>query len=70
MILPGLVSVTFRKLTPTQICELAADAGLQGIEWGGDVHVPAGDVGAAKAVAALTRARGLAVAAYGSYRSE
>ncbi|MEM7624219.1 MAG: TIM barrel protein [Planctomycetota bacterium] len=67
MILPGLVSITFRKLPPERVCRLAADNGLAGIEWGGDVHVPAGDTGAAARVAGLTRDHGLAVAAYGSY---
>lgn len=67
MILPGLVSITFRKLTPAQICRLAADAGLVGIEWGGDVHIPAGDLDAAKRVASLTQEHGLTAAAYGSY---
>ena len=40
----GLVSVTFRKLTPEKIIELVSEAGLNAIEWGGDVHVPHGDL--------------------------
>ena len=40
MIESGLVSITFRKLTVEKIIELVKEAGLQGIEWGGDVHVP------------------------------
>ena len=67
MILPGLVSITFRRLSPEQVCRLAADNGLRGIEWGGDIHVPVGDLDAARRVAALTREHGLSVAAYGSY---
>lgn len=59
--------MTFRALTPEQIVELAADAGLEAIEWGGDVHVPPGDVGRAEAVARATNDAGLAVASYGSY---
>ncbi len=35
----GLVSVTFRSLSPAQIIELCRKAGLTGIEWGTDVHV-------------------------------
>lgn len=65
--IPGLVSITFRALSPAQVLELAARAGLQAIEWGGDVHCPHGDVLRATEVAALTRARGLTVGAYGSY---
>lgn len=67
MIIPGLVSITFRKLSPEQVCRLAADNGLRGIEWGGDIHVPAGDLDAAKRVATLTKDHDLSVAAYGSY---
>jgi hypothetical protein len=64
---PGLVSITFRKLTPAQIIDLVAKARLKGIEWGGDIHVPHGDVGVARDVAKQTTDAGLAVAAYGSY---
>lgn len=64
---PGLVSVTFRELTPSAILELCAENGLREIEWGGDVHVPHGELRLADDVAGLTRSRGLAVAAYGSY---
>lgn len=63
----GLVSISFRKLKPEEIISLVAQAGLQGIEWGGDVHVPHGDLKAAKIVAQATRDAGLEVACYGSY---
>ncbi|WP_439662241.1 sugar phosphate isomerase/epimerase family protein [Lentzea sp. HUAS TT2] len=63
MLIPGLVSVTFRQLTVEEIGELATECGLQAVEWGGDVHVPPGDVAAARR--ALDT--GLKVAAYGSY---
>jgi 3-dehydroshikimate dehydratase len=64
---PGLVSITFRQLTPEEIVKLATAAGLKAIEWGGDVHVPHGDLSAAAHVRELTTSAGLAVAAYGSY---
>lgn len=67
LIKPGLVSITFRQLSPTQIIDLVGQAQLAGIEWGGDVHVPHGDLSTAKAVGQQTRDAGLAVAAYGSY---
>ena len=67
MIRPGLVSITFRQLSPEQIVEASAAAGLQGIEWGGYVHVPPGDTAAAERVHTLTADAGLEVAAYGSY---
>ena len=67
MIHTGLVSVTFRKLGPADIVELVTRAGLDAIEWGGDVHVPHGDLDAAESVRRLTADAGLRVASYGSY---
>jgi len=63
----GVCSVTFRQLDPARLISLAAEAGLEVIEWGGDVHVPAGDVDGAAAVGQRTRDAGLAVCSYGSY---
>lgn len=67
MINSGLVSITFRQLKPQEVVALVAKAGLQGIEWGGDIHVPHGDVKTAKNVCKLTMESGLSTAAYGSY---
>ncbi|MDB6169959.1 MAG: sugar phosphate isomerase [Verrucomicrobia bacterium] len=67
MIHPGLVSITFRALPPAQIVALVRQAGLHGIEWGGDIHVPHGNVARAREVRELTIEAGLSVAAYGSY---
>lgn len=67
MIYPGLVSVTFRKLSPLDVAELVKRAGLKGIEWGGDIHVPHGDLGRAREVREITLEHGLRTAAYGSY---
>jgi len=63
----GLVSISFRKLTPAAIIDLCLQNGLGSIEWGGDVHVPHGDESSASEVGARTRSAGLSVAAYGSY---
>lgn len=63
----GLCSVTFRALAPERIVDLAADARLEVIEWGGDVHVPPGDTARAQQVSRATTDAGLAVASYGSY---
>jgi len=65
--IPGLVSVTFRKLSPDQVVQLAAEAGLKSIEWGGDIHVPHGDLAKAAQARKLCQDAGLAVSAYGSY---
>ena len=67
MIYGGLVSITFRKLSPREIVGLVTESGLQGIEWGGDVHVPHGNVERARQVRAMTEDAGLRVSAYGSY---
>lgn len=64
---PGLCSVTFRQLAPERIIELAAQAQLEVIEWGGDLHVPAGDGERAAQVAQATTDAGLMVCSYGSY---
>lgn len=63
----GLISVSFRHLEPKKIIDLAVRAGLQGIEWGSDVHVPAGDLQTAETVGRMTRQAGLEVFSYGSY---
>lgn len=67
MLRSGLVSVTLRKQSPAEIVALARRCGLQGMEWGGDIHVPTGDYARASEVREMTEAAGLAVAAYGSY---
>ncbi|MFJ4046284.1 sugar phosphate isomerase/epimerase family protein [Microbacterium sp. NPDC089987] len=67
MIRPGLCSVTFRQLSPGEVAARAAEAGLEVIEWGGDVHVPPGNAEHAAEVAAATTDAGLAVCSYGSY---
>lgn len=67
MIHAGVVSVTFRKLEPRELIALAAEAKLDGIEWGGDVHVPHGNLAQAKSVRQQTEDLGLRVFAYGSY---
>lgn len=63
----GLCSVTFRALSPERIIDLAADAGLESIEWGGDGHVRPGEPIRAEQVAKATADAGLVVASYGSY---
>jgi len=67
MIRSGLASVTFRKLDCVAVARLASEAGLAGIEWVGDAHVPAGDLRMAREAAAATTDNGLAIAGYGSY---
>lgn len=63
----GLTSVTFRQKGIDEIIELAVQAGLTGIEWGGDLHVPAGEVETARQVRRKCMEQGLSILSYGSY---
>ncbi|MGZ4710554.1 MAG: TIM barrel protein, partial [Acidimicrobiales bacterium] len=65
----GLCSVTLRAQTVAEVAALAATAGLTAIEWGGDVHVPAGDDLAAAEARRCAEDAGLTVVSYGSYLS-
>ena len=59
----GLVSVTFRKKSPREIAELVRKAGLDGIEWGSDVHA----VSPAAAKEIKNMMDGLEIFSLGSY---
>lgn len=63
----GVCSIAFRELSMAELTEWVAAAGLDAIEWGGDVHVPHGDLSAAKEALMLTHNAGLKVSSYGSY---
>ena len=67
MIKKGIVSVTFRQFTPEKIIELAKENGLSYIEWGSDVHVPAGNMEKAAEVATLMEKAGMESVSYGTY---
>jgi 3-dehydroshikimate dehydratase len=67
MLRSGLVSVTFRKFSPAEVIQFVRDAGLEGIEWGGDIHLPPGDLALARQVREQCAAAGVNAAAYGSY---
>lgn len=66
-VVPGLVSVTFRQLSAAEVVSLSVRHGMRAIEWGGDVHVPTGNLAVAREVAARCADAGIAVEAYGSY---
>lgn len=63
----GLCSITYRQKSIDEVIEVCQRAGVQGIEWGGDVHVPPGDLELANTVREKTEAAGLSVCSYGSY---
>lgn len=62
----GLVSVTFRELSVEEVLNVSKEAGISGIEWGGDVHVPPNSE-RAEEIGRLTEAAGLETVTYGSY---
>lgn len=66
-LIPGLCSITFRPLTSEEVIERVVRAGLAGIEWGGDIHVPHGDLARAQAVARRCADAGVSITSYGSY---
>lgn len=63
----GLVSVSFRPHTPEDILKAMQCAGLNYIEWGGDVHAPADDMEKVVQLPALQKEYGVACSSYGSY---
>ena len=67
MILPGIVSVTFKTKSIKEVLEIAKQAGLAAIEWSENHHIAKGDIECAKATALLTKEYGLEIAGYGSY---
>jgi sugar phosphate isomerase/epimerase len=66
-IAPGLCSITFRSLTADEVLALAVRAGVEGIEWGADGHVPHGGGPHVAALATRCRDAGVEVVSYGSY---
>lgn len=67
MIIPGIVSATFKNQTPEYVLSAMKAAELSAVEWSENWHVPAGDTGAAADLEKRTLAQGAQVAAYGSY---
>lgn len=63
----GMCSVTFRSLAPVDVIVAAVAAGIEGIEWGADVHVPPGEDALAADVRDRCGDAGLACPSYGSY---
>jgi len=67
MLYSGLCSISFRQLSIDELIALCVKAKIDGIEWGGDVHVPPGDIELAQTVKSKTEAAGLNLCSYGSY---
>lgn len=63
----GFTTVTFRQFTYDKIINIAENAGVQGIEWGGDVHVKLNNDIMNVRIAEETIAKGIEIFSYGSY---
>ena len=63
----GLVSVSFRGLSPEEVIALCKQNGLSRIEWGSDIHVPPTDPENATRVAKLQGEAGIVTSSYGTY---
>ncbi len=61
----GLCSVTFRKKSAAQVVLIAKKAGIDYIEWGGDIHVTNAEE--AKTVKSICDNEGIKISSYGSY---
>ena len=67
MLVPGIVSATFRGKKAGDIIRLCVQNGLKGIEWSENAHVFSGKEKEAEQLRRQTLDAGLEVAAYGSY---
>jgi len=63
----GLTSISFRELGYREIIDMCDKNKVDLIEWGGDIHVPPGNLELAKEVGRATRSRGIKTLSYGSY---
>lgn len=63
----GLVSVSFRDRMPEELIEASARCALEAIEWGSDVHLPAGNEKAAAQLRRRCEDAGIRCPSYGSY---
>lgn len=63
----GVVSVTFRQKSISEIIKLIREAGLDAIEVGSDVHAPKEDISLCTAIANEAKKNKIEIVSYGSY---
>ena len=63
----GIVSVSFRSLSASEIVKAVSEAGLDCIEWGSDVHAPCNNDEALTHIAELQKEYGITCSSYGTY---
>lgn len=67
MLIPGIVSATFKELDAEQVIALVVKNRLQAIEWSENWHVKEGDCLTANHLLRLCTEAGIRIAAFGSY---
>lgn len=67
MIIPGMVSATFKDLSIEEVLSIMGKADLKVIEWSENHHIEAGNLSMAREVASKTADKGIDIAGYGSY---
>ena len=67
LVIPGIVSATFREKTAEEVIALCKAAGLEAVEWSENAHINPGDIEGAEKLYKQTINAGLQIAAYGSY---
>lgn len=67
MFTAGLVSVSFRPLSPQEILSRMQESGLSYVEWGSDVHAPCDQPDTLARLTALQADSGIACCSYGTY---
>lgn len=67
MLISGLLSVSFRALTPQKIIELAVENKLESIEWGSDIHLPPNQMDKVLEIQKMMCDKNLITSSYGSY---
>ena len=63
----GLVSISFRQLSPRQLAALCRENHLRWIEWGSDVHAPYRDIQRLSEIQELQSEYDLCCSSYGTY---
>ncbi len=63
----GICSVSFRKHTPEEVIKAVADAGLDCIEWGSDIHAPFDNEERLNKIAELQEKYNIKCHSYGTY---
>ena len=67
MLIPGIVSATFKELSIDDVLKITEDTDLKAIEWSENHHIKLGNLEQARTTYQKTKDLGLEIASYGSY---